>query len=78
MDVEFEHGSHDPQPDVTGDDPILTGKIALAHMALPQRSGRLSEWFGTAASTCENQRELSVQRVKTSSMDITASPEETG
>lgn len=32
MDVEFEHGGHDPQTDVTGDDPILTGKIALAHM----------------------------------------------
>jgi len=32
MDVEFEHGSHDPQTDVTGDDPILTGKIVLAHM----------------------------------------------
>ncbi len=32
MDVEFEHGSHDPQTDVTSDDPIVTGKIALAHM----------------------------------------------
>jgi Protein of unknown function (DUF5661) len=32
MDVEFEHGAHDPQTDVTHDDPILTGKIALAHM----------------------------------------------
>ncbi len=32
LDVEFEHGSHDPETDVTGDDPILTGKIALAHM----------------------------------------------
>ena len=32
MDVEFEHGSHDPQTDVTHDDPITTGKIALAHM----------------------------------------------
>jgi hypothetical protein len=32
MDVEFEHGSHDSQTDVTGDDPIVTGKIALAHM----------------------------------------------
>jgi hypothetical protein len=32
MDVEFEHGSHDPQTDVTHDDPILTGKIVLAHM----------------------------------------------
>ena len=32
MDVELEHGVHDPQTDVTGDDPIITGKIALAHM----------------------------------------------
>ena len=32
MDVEYEHGSHDPQTDVTHDDPILTGKIALAHI----------------------------------------------
>jgi uncharacterized protein DUF5661 len=32
IDVELEHGSHDPQTDVTHDDPILTGKIALAHM----------------------------------------------
>lgn len=32
MDVEFEHGARDPQTDVTGDDPIVTGKIALAHM----------------------------------------------
>jgi Protein of unknown function (DUF5661) len=32
MDVEYEHGSHDPQTDVTGDDPVVTGKIALAHL----------------------------------------------
>ena len=32
MDVEFEHGSRDPQTNVTDDDPIVTGKIALAHM----------------------------------------------
>jgi hypothetical protein len=32
MDVEFEHGTHDPQTNVTDDDPIVTGKIALAHM----------------------------------------------
>jgi hypothetical protein len=32
MDVEFEHGGHDPQTDVTNDDPVLTGKIALAHL----------------------------------------------
>lgn len=32
MEVELEHGSHDPQTDVTNDDPILTGKIAWAHL----------------------------------------------
>ena len=32
IDVEYEHGSHDPQTDVTGDDPVMTGKIALAHL----------------------------------------------
>jgi hypothetical protein len=32
MDVEYEHGSHDLQTNVTNDDPITTGKIALAHM----------------------------------------------
>ena len=32
MEVELEHGTHDPKTDVTGDDPVLTGKIALAHL----------------------------------------------
>jgi hypothetical protein len=32
MEVELEHGSHDPSTDVTGDDPVVTGKIALAHL----------------------------------------------
>jgi Protein of unknown function (DUF5661) len=32
MEVELEHGARDPATDVTGDDPILTGKIALAHL----------------------------------------------
>jgi uncharacterized protein DUF5661 len=35
MDVEFEHGSHDPQTDVTHDDPIVTGKITRAHEGVP-------------------------------------------
>jgi hypothetical protein len=30
--VELEHGTHDAETDVTHDDPILTGKIALAHL----------------------------------------------
>ncbi len=32
LDVELEHGLHGPSTDVTGDDPLLTGKIALAHL----------------------------------------------
>ena len=32
MDVEYEHGVHDPQTGDKGDDPVTTGKIALAHM----------------------------------------------
>ena len=32
LDVELEHGLRDPSTDVTGDDPIITGKIALAHL----------------------------------------------
>jgi hypothetical protein len=32
MDVELEHGLHDPSTNVTHDDPLVTGKIALAHL----------------------------------------------
>lgn len=32
MDVELEHGTRDPETNVTGDDPVTTGKIALAHL----------------------------------------------
>lgn len=43
LDVELEHGSHDPETDVTGDDPMATGKIALAHLReLPDYYTRLA------------------------------------
>ena len=32
MDVELEHGLVDPATNVTDDDPLMTGKIALAHL----------------------------------------------
>ena len=32
MEVELEHGVRDPATDVTGDDPTITAKIALAHL----------------------------------------------
>jgi hypothetical protein len=32
MDVELEHGLQDSDTNVTNDDPLVTGKIALAHL----------------------------------------------
>jgi DNA-directed RNA polymerase alpha subunit len=32
LNVELEHGLHDPETNVTGDDPHVTGKIARAHL----------------------------------------------
>ncbi|GIM30039.1 hypothetical protein CPJCM30710_27050 [Clostridium polyendosporum] len=32
LDVELEHGKKDAATNVTNDDPIITGKIALAHL----------------------------------------------
>ena len=44
LDVELEHGRRDPATNVTDDDPIVTGKIALAHLnELPDYYARLAE-----------------------------------
>ena len=44
MDVELEHGTRDSDTDVTGDDPLLTAKIALAHLReLPDYYTRLAQ-----------------------------------
>lgn len=44
LDVELEHGLVDPNTNVTNDDPILTGKIALAHLnEYPDYYTRLSK-----------------------------------
>jgi hypothetical protein len=42
--VELEHRPRDPETDVSGNDPIVTGKIALAHLTEFQttRAGRSS------------------------------------
>lgn len=32
LEVELEHGARDPETNVTNDDLVLTGKIALAHL----------------------------------------------
>jgi hypothetical protein len=42
--VELEHGMADPKTNVTNDDPLLTGKIALAHLnEFPDYYTRLEE-----------------------------------
>ena len=59
MDVELEHGTRDPETDVTRDDPLLTGKIALAHLReLPDYYTRLArvEAEGEAAASPEEHR----------------------
>jgi hypothetical protein len=43
LNVELEHGLKDPETNVTNDDPIMTGKIALAHLKeLPDYYTRLA------------------------------------
>ncbi len=32
MDIELEHGLRSPATNITNDDPLMTGKIALAHL----------------------------------------------
>ena len=44
MDVELEHGLVDPATNVTNDDALMTGKIALAHLnEFPDYYTRLKE-----------------------------------
>ena len=41
--IELEHGSRDPQTNVTNDDEVMTGRIALAHLKeYPDYYDRLS------------------------------------
>jgi len=44
MEVELEHGLRDPHTNVTNNDPLTTGKIALAHLnEFPDYYTRLDE-----------------------------------
>lgn len=45
--VELEHGRRDPATDITGDDPVMTGKLALAHLKVrPDYYTRLAAMEG--------------------------------
>lgn len=51
LNVELEHGRRDPATNVTQDDPLLTGKIALAHLnELPDYYSRLARMEAEPAS----------------------------
>ena len=51
LNVELEHGRRDPATNVTNDDPLLTGKIALAHLnELPDYYTRLAKVEAGASS----------------------------
>ena len=57
MDVEMEHGTRDPQTNVTDDDPLVTGKIALAHLReFPDYYTRLSTMESAADAYWKNDR----------------------
>ena len=44
MNVELEHGLRDPSTNVSNDDPVITGKIALAHLnEIPDYYDRLEK-----------------------------------
>lgn len=50
LDVELEHGRRHPHTDVTHDDPVLTAKIALAHLeGIPDYYTRLDAMEAGAA-----------------------------
>jgi Protein of unknown function (DUF5661) len=51
MNVELEHGLRDPDTNVTGDNPVMTGKIALAHLReIPDYYARLAKMEAEADS----------------------------
>jgi Protein of unknown function (DUF5661) len=54
LDVEAEHGAVDPATNVTQDDPLTTGKIALAHLKeMPDYYSRLAKMEAEPAAAPE-------------------------
>ena len=56
LDVELEHGTRDPKTNVTNDDALMTGKIALAHLnEFPDYYTRLEKMEKEAEDFWENE-----------------------
>jgi len=57
MDIELEHGMRDPKTNVSNDDPLTTGKIALAHLnEFPDYYDRLEKLEKEAEDFWENKK----------------------
>ena len=57
INVELEHGTRYPRANITGDNPILTGKIALAHLLeFPDYYTRLSKLEEEATAYWKNKK----------------------
>lgn len=57
LEVELEHGRRSPLTDVTGDDPVVTGKIALAHLReVPDYYSRLDSVMAEAVAFWRGRR----------------------
>jgi DNA-directed RNA polymerase alpha subunit len=55
--VELEHGIVNPTTNVTNDDPLMTGKIALAHLTeFPDYYTRLAKLEGEAKSFWDSKK----------------------
>jgi len=56
LDVELEHGTRDPKTNVSNDNALMTGKIALAHLnEFPDYYTRLEKMEKEAEAFWENQ-----------------------
>ena len=54
LEFEFEHGKQSPDTDITGDDPLVTGKIAWAHLKdIPDYYSRLEDMVAEAQAYWE-------------------------
>jgi uncharacterized Fe-S cluster-containing radical SAM superfamily enzyme len=63
MAVELEHGKVDPQTNITNDNPIKTGKIALAHLKeLPDYYTRLEKMEDEGKADKKNSLKKSIER----------------
>lgn len=59
MDVELEHGLRDPYTNITNNEPVMTGKIVLAHLdEFPDYYTRLEKMENEAKSFWNGRRSM--------------------